>query len=266
MKLFLKILLIVLWLGLAAGAIVLMSFANQNHETKACTGIEVKLDYAGSEPLFTVGDIKQKLVATFGKLENKKLYQLNLEKIQSYLNKNPYIDYADVHVTVEGKLVVELSQCKPIIRLISLNGQNFFLDEKGKLIPVNPDYPVRVLVASGNIEVPILPGKSIFDKRKKKSGQENAMKVLTNIYSLAKEMKKDSVMNALVEQIYINPDGTVKLATKAGSHLIEFGDTTDAFEKIENLKAFYKYGLTKTGWQKYRIINLTYKNQVVCTK
>ena len=90
--------------------------------------------------------------------------------------------------------------------------------------------------------------------------------VLSNIHSLAKMMKQDSVMNALVEQIYIKPNGQMMLATKAGSHLIEFGDTSNAPEKIENLKAFYKYGLTKTGWKKYRLINLTYNNQVVCTK
>ena len=266
MKLFLKILLIVLWVSLAAGAIVLMSFANQNHESKICSGIEVKMDYAGSEPMFTVGDIKQQLTGTFGKFEKKKLIELDLEKIQTYLNKNPYVDYADVHTTVEGKLVVEVRQCKPIVRLITLSGENYYLDENGKLIPLNPEYPVRTLVASGNIQVPLAPGKSIFEKSNRKTELDNVMQVLFNIHFLAKQMKSDSVMNAMVEQIYIKPDGRMQLATKAGSHIIEFGDTSDASEKIENLKAFYKYGLTKTGWKKYRLINLTYKNQVVCTK
>lgn len=266
MKLFLKILLIVLWVSLAAGAIVLMSFANQNHETKACSGLEVKMDYAGSEPMFTLFDIKQQLIGTFGKFEQKKLVELDIQKILSYLGKNPYIDKADAHTTVEGKLVVELTQCKPIVRIITQNEQNFYLDDKGKLIPANPKYPVRVLVASGNITTSLRAGKSIFEKQKKSILPDNSTQVLLNIHSLVNLVKADSVMNALVEQIYIKPNGSMQLVTKAGSHLVEFGDTTDAAEKIENLKAFYKYGLTKTGWKKYRIINLTYKNQVVCTK
>jgi cell division protein FtsQ len=266
MKLFLKILLIALWAGLAAGAIILMSFANQNHESKSCTGVDVKMDYAGNEPMFTVGDIKKQLKGTFGEFEKKRLIELDLEGIQAFLQKNPYVDYADVHTTIEGRLVIEVTQCKPVVRLITLSGMNYYLDDKGKLIPVNPDYPVRVIVASGNISTPLSPGKSIFEKHKRKPDSEPAMKILHNIHSLAKQLKNDSVMNALVEQIYIKPNGNIQLATKAGSHVIEFGDTASATEKIENLKAFYKYGLTKTGWKKYRIINLTYKNQVVCTK
>jgi len=266
MKLFLKILLIVLWVSLAAGAIVLMSFANQNHETKACSGLDVKMDYAGSEPMFTIFDIKQQLIGSFGKFEQKKLAELDIQKIQSYMRKNPYVNKADVHITVEGKLVVELTQCKPIVRIVTQNEQNFYLDDKGKIIPANPDYPVRVFVASGNILASMRPGKSIFEKQKPLSSPDKSMQVLFNIHSLALKLKNDSVMNALVEQIYLKPNGSMQLVTKAGSHLVEFGDTTDAPEKIENLKAFYKYGLTKTGWKKYRIINLTYKNQVVCTK
>ncbi|NVO20074.1 MAG: hypothetical protein HXX13_10260 [Bacteroidetes bacterium] len=266
MKLFLKILLIVLWVSLAAGAIVLMSFANQNHDSKNCTGVDVILDYAGSEPMLTVSDIKQQLFSSFGKMETHKLMELDLERIQSFIRKNPYVDIANAHTSIEGKLVIDIRQCKPVVRIITLDGQNFYLDENGRLIPANPDYPVRVVVASGNIEIPQGIGKTIFDKLKKNTDASEKMQVLFNIQALANRMKYDSVMNALVEQIYVRPNGKMLLATKAGSHLVEFGDTTDTKEKIDNLKAFYKYGLTKTGWKKYRLINLTYKNQIVCTK
>jgi cell division protein FtsQ len=76
----------------------------------------------------------------------------------------------------------------------------------------------------------------------------------------------DSTLNALIEQIYVLSNGKIQLVTKAGSHLVQFGDTTDAAEKLENLKYFYKYGLVKTGWNKYGKINLEFKNQIVCTK
>ena len=37
-------------------------------------------------------------------------------------------------------------------------------------------------------------------------------------------------------------------------------------EKLEKLKVFYKEGLTKVGWDKYSVINLKYKGQVVCER
>ena len=46
-----------------------------------------------------------------------------------------------------------------------------------------------------------------------------------------------------------------------------WGDTLADFEKkLENLKLFYEKAIPKVGWEKYSIINLKYKNQIVCTK
>ncbi len=266
MKLFLKILLIVLWIGLAAGSVVLMGFANSNHEVKSCTGIDVLVNYSGSEPLLSPSDLKHQLTAAFGKIEKKTLKQIDIESILTFLRRNPCLEYADAHTTIEGRLVVEVRQCRPIVRIISSEGINFYLDTKGKLLPVNPEYPVRVIIANGNIEIPLKPGKSIFPKGKKKQQPSESIQILQNIHSIAQQLRADSVLNALVEQVYVKPDGEMQLATKAGSHIIEFGDTSNSADKLENLKTFYKYGLSKTGWNTYSIINLKFKNQVVCTK
>jgi len=43
-------------------------------------------------------------------------------------------------------------------------------------------------------------------------------------------------------------------------------DIYNIVEKFRNLKAFYLHKINSVGWNKYSIINLKYKNQVVCTK
>jgi len=58
----------------------------------------------------------------------------------------------------------------------------------------------------------------------------------------------------------------MELIPKVGNHLIIFGDTSQMSQKFENLILFYRKGLTKVGWDKYNIINLKFKNQVVCSK
>ncbi|MBK7174055.1 MAG: hypothetical protein IPH84_12655 [Bacteroidales bacterium] len=266
MKIFLQILLLVLWLGLAAGAVVLMGFSNRNHEVKACSGLEVKLRDAGPDPLFTAFDLKKQLNDRFGKFEKQLLLDIEIEKIIEFLGKNPSIDYVDAHTTIEGKIVVEVTPCRPLVRLINSMGTSFYLDVNGKLIPANPFYPSRVVVANGEFNIPIKTGKSIFTKKDGKTTAIPNAKSLADIHMIAEMLETDSVLNALIEQIYIKPDGTIRMATKAGSHSVEFGDTSDARQKFENLKIFYKHGLSRTGWQKYKVINLTYKNQVVCTK
>lgn len=266
MKLVLKILLIVAWIALAAGAIVLMSFANQNHVVKPCLGLEVSLDQSGNDPLFTQNDLRKELTDKFGKFEKKTLDEINLENVIDFLRKNPDIDKVDAHLTVEGKLMVEVTPCTPLVRLITNTGDHYYLDRNGKVLPVDPRYPARVVVANGNIEVPVKVGSSIYHLKSKKGISENSLQTLASLHSLCGMMETDSVLNALVEQVYVNQNGTFRLGTKVGTHIIEFGDTSDAVEKFDNLKAFYKFALPKTGWQTYHIINLTYKNQIVCTK
>jgi cell division protein FtsQ len=266
MKIFLKILLIVLWVSLAAGAVVLMGFSNRNHEVKPCAGLLIRMDVEGRDPLLTTADLRKQLVARFGDFEKKTIDEVNLEALIRFLRKNPSLDQVDAYVSIEGKLIIEVQQCQPLVRLISASGQNLYMDIHGKILPANPAYPVRVVVANGAFVVPVKVGMSIYPENGKKTPAFQKHSTLSAIHSLAGMMASDSVLNALIEQIYIKPDGSIRLATKAGLHSIEFGDTSDAAEKFENLKTFYKYGLPRTGWQKYKVINLMYKNQVVCSK
>ena len=103
-------------------------------------------------------------------------------------------------------------------------------------------------------------------KLKLQSDSLDKNRILFKIYSLAKFINKNKFLNTQIEQIYINKENGIELIPKVGKHLILFGDIDNMEEKFENLIAFYKKGLSKVGWDKYKKINLKYKNQVVCTK
>jgi len=52
-----------------------------------------------------------------------------------------------------------------------------------------------------------------------------------------------------------------------GDHIILIDNPLDNLElKLENLRLFYTEGLNNVGWDRYDIINISYDNQVVCTK
>jgi cell division protein FtsQ len=116
------------------------------------------------------------------------------------------------------------------------------------------------------IESPLKDGRSIFAVSDSNQVLKAKLKNLYDIHLLAEIINSDSTLKALIEQVYVTGSGKIQLVTKAGSHVVYMGDTTDAAEKLENLKHFYKYGLVKTGWNKYKKVNLEYKNQIVCTK
>ena len=69
-----------------------------------------------------------------------------------------------------------------------------------------------------------------------------------------------------IEQIYVHPDKEVELIPRVGNHRILLGTFDHFEEKLANLRLFYEQAIPKMGWEKYSIINLKYRNQIVCTK
>jgi cell division protein FtsQ len=70
----------------------------------------------------------------------------------------------------------------------------------------------------------------------------------------------------MFEQIYVGDDFEIELIPKVGNHKILIGNIENLDDKFSRLLLFYKQGLMRKGWENYSVINLKFKNQVVCTK
>jgi len=266
MKILVKILLITLWIAIAAGVVVMMGFANETHQVKKCRGITCRIDYRGSQPLISGNDLIAAITKKFGKPQSLTIGEVNITGIEAFLKKNPYLENTDVLITIEGDIMIKADQCMAVIRYYTTDGQPHYLDRNGRIMPVNIQYPYKTLIASGTIESPLKDGKNIYSVSESNLVLRKELKSLYDIHLLAGIINSDSTLKALIEQVYVTSSGKIQLVTKAGSHIVYMGDTTDAAEKLENLMCFYKYGLVKTGWNKYGKLNLEYKNQIVCTK
>ena len=51
-----------------------------------------------------------------------------------------------------------------------------------------------------------------------------------------------------------------------GNHLVKLGNGENIDEKFQRLMVFYKQVLSKTGFDKYKVIDVQYKGQVVASK
>jgi len=266
MKIFVKILLITLWLAFAAGAIVMLSFSKNKNAIKKCQSISCEINYQGKSPLLSENDLIQEVINKYGDVRKQKIGEIDLQGISSLVKNNPYLSNTDVLISVEGNLQIKALQSIPLVRFFAADEKQSYISMEGKVMPVNLKYPYKTLLATGEIVSPIKYGKSIFSIPDTNYTLRAQLASLYNIHYVSQLIEADSVLNSLIEQINITPSAKIQLVTKAGSHLILFGDTTLSAEKLENLKHFYKNALTKTGWNKYSKINLEYKNQIVCSK
>jgi cell division protein FtsQ len=123
-----------------------------------------------------------------------------------------------------------------------------------------------MLVANGNIPESYSKSANYLQDsiRQKDSLLYNS--VMNNLFTLGMFIMKNDFLKALIEEVYVNKNGEFELIPRLKNQLIIFGTTENMNDKFERLMIFYKKGLSITGWQRYNVINIKFKNQVICSK
>lgn len=90
------------------------------------------------------------------------------------------------------------------------------------------------------------------------------MKLLTFV----KLVEKDDFWSAEVVQIIARTAASgaleIELIPRSGRHIIRFGRLERMEEKLNKLLRFYRKGLSHIGWERCRVIDIRYTDQVVC--
>jgi cell division protein FtsQ len=86
------------------------------------------------------------------------------------------------------------------------------------------------------------------------------------VYLLNEKLRNDEFLGSLIDQIYINSLGELELSPKLGPATILIGDLNHLDEKLLHLKAFYVQKGLSSELAEYRLVNLKFRNQIVCTK
>jgi len=266
MKKFLKILLIVFWILLVAGAGVLVGFADVNDYSKACKKVEIRIAYGAADKLVTKKDIDSILMKSAGGLKGKPLGYINTGTIESAIRKQSYVGKVAVYENNEGILFIDIRQREPLLRIINRKYESFYIDESGALLPVNPNFTARVLVANGIIDDSYMRNPNYRVNVLALSDSVFYDSLLTNLYKLTMYITHDKFFKSQIAQVYVNEFNEFELIPSIGNHVILLGKADDLDDKFRKLYAFYRYGLNKIGWNKYNVINIKYKNQVVCSK
>jgi len=253
-----KIVNITLWLTVLAGLSVLVGFIESEHKKITCKELLVSIDYGEAEPLIGSEELNSRIYKAFDSLVGKKLSDINSVDIENYVNKIEFIESAEVYSTINGTMNIKVLQRSPILRIINASNQNYYIDRKGRLLPVRTGQSTRVIIASGKI-----PDK--YSDTLDVSVPDHS-RLLNDLYVLSNYIRDDVFLKAQIEQIYVTREGEFEMVPKVGRHLIVFGDISNMENKFTKLKVFYDQGIKKSGWNKYRKINLKYKDQVVCEK
>jgi cell division protein FtsQ len=240
---------------LAVGVFWLKSIQNARSLQTKKLKIEIIRSSQENE-LITDRAVKDHLNVFFKKDWRKlKLKSLRLKDLESYFNKMGVVHHAEFFFDASECLHVVIYQRDPIVRVIDISGNQFYIDIEGRKISNSLNYSARVPVATG--QFPILPEVDIWKK---------GNVAYQSLFELAKKVAADPFSKALIEQIDLDLNGEFTLIPKIGHEKIIFGNVENVDAKLEKMQLFYHEGLRYEGWNVYKTIDLKNDNQVVCRK
>lgn len=232
-------LLLLVYLGFAVS-----SFNNPDDHASVCTKVNIEIADDSTDGFLSPKEIKNIL-------EQKKLYPLNnpmryvdTRRIETELKSSSFVKDVQCYKTQDGHVCIRLTQLLPIVRIQSIKGDDYYVDDNGRIMR-NDKYAADLIVATGHIT------------------KEYAQKKLAPI---VRYINHSELWNSQVEQLYVLPDGTIEMIPRVGDHVVYLGEPEHIQDKLERLDLFYQNVLNKVGWNKYRYINLEFDNQIICKK
>ncbi len=229
-----------------AAYLVLAVTAFNKPDAKATTCTEVKIDVEQTvvEGFMTAEEIKRILTRDKCYPLSKPMAEINARTIEECLKKSPFVNSAECYKTQSGQVCIYVKQRIPVARVMADNGENYYVDTHGSLMP-ETRFVTDQVIATGHIT--------------RKYAQ-------TTLTAVANQILKDKFWKSQVVQINILDDGSVEIVPRVGDHVIYLGKPANIDKKLERLRKFYLYGLNKAGWNKYSYINVEFDNQIICKR
>ncbi len=240
MKILIKIILLTGILGY-----LVFAFANLSHDEdqRECIGMEIILEDSIAN-FVNRQFVEQLIVQSKCPIQGRNIKDIDIRTIEASIQNNPYIDSVACHYTSTNLLCIRVLPRRPVLHVISDNGEKYYMDINGNDMPTDV-FLQDLCLATGN-----------FSKDYAKE----------HLVQIADYVNTHAPWNKEIQQISVRTPKHIEIILSTGSHTVVLGEPTDIQGKLNRLQNFYEEGLNKVGWNKYSIIDLNYANQIVCTK
>lgn len=248
-----KILFVAVWLCIGGGMLTLLLAAISKKNKGQCREYSIEIKGAATNIFIDKKDVEQLLMkATKGSIKGQAVASFNLHELEQMLEHTTWISKAELYFDNQDVLHVTISEKVPVARIFTTAGSSFYIDSLGSRMPLSDKLSARVPVFTGFID--------------KKKMTANDSILLNDVRMTANYIINDPFWMSQVAQIDITTDNSFEMVPVVGNHLVKLGNGEDIDKKFHRLMVFYKQVLSKTGFDKYKVIDVQYKGQVVVSK
>lgn len=232
--------------------VTLLLAAISNKNKGQCKDYHITIKGAHNNFFIDQKDVEQLLVSsTKSNIKGELVTSFNLHELEMVLEKNTWIDEAELYFDNRDILHVTVTEKEPVARIFTTEGNSFYIDSAGLKMPLSDKMSARVPVFTS------------FPDKKKLSQTDSLL--LNDVRVTANFIVNDSFWMLQVAQINITEERNFEMFPVIGNHLVKLGNGENIPQKFRRLMVFYKQVLSKTGFEKYKVIDVQYKGQVLAS-
>lgn len=248
------------WMPLIVYMIIMPSFMSGRVYNEICGELSIAVTDSSRYRFITAAGILSMIQDKDIKFLGQALHTIDLDGIEAMLSERREFECVEVYTTVDGVLHIDADQRDPLMRVITSYGNNYYIDKYGYVIPHSQTYTPRMIVVSGNIEVPdsCILGSSILD-------YDDDL-LIRRTFKLLAYINEDKFWQELIQQVWINEKEEIELVPRLGDHIVKFGEAGNIEWKFNLLRTFYEETMPVKGWDKYDEIDMRFDGQLVCRK
>ena len=201
-------------------------------------------------------DIAQRAYVTSAELdvllEKENLYPLGkplsgiaLQRMEQTINQHPMVQHAECFVTPRNKVIIQLTQRAPLLR-VQKAGETYFIDNHRRKMEARPSVKDSVLVVKGSVS------------------EELASTALADF---AIWLRGNSYWKKKIHYVDVKTPKMVHLHLKGTKQpCIILGELKGFQSKLAKLRTFFEKGADATQDKNYTELDLRFKDQVIGRK
>lgn len=241
------------WLLASATVVVCVGLVAHKEEQKSFKRILINIENQYDNYFVDENDVMH-LISDGGteKILGADYESLSLKSLENRIKTHKFVNSTEVFRDFKGNLFVNITQNKPIARVVRQNSPHAYISTDGKILPVSDNFTARVPLLSG----------PYTDKLVKQDLTETEEGLA--IYELLQFIEEDPFWKAQIAQLEIDGGGDITMYPQVTKQYIEFGKAELIKQKFKKLKIFYTEILPSKGWNSYRKVNVKFQDQIIC--
>ena len=198
--------------------------------------------------------LEQALTSHEFRIEGQRLNKIPVDDIENRIRAISQVEEATVFSSIDGHVKIQIKQMTPKARVFNANGESYYIDSRGVPIQLSTLHAARLVsVTSDNL--------LSFN-----SQEERDLMAQKSVLAVLDYLDKYPFWKQQIVEIHLDMNNEIELTPRIGNHKILIGNASDLRTKFDKLWAFYQNCEKGKYWNAFSLVNLKYKDQIVCTK